>query len=451
MTDLLERYTTKTPGACALFQRAQKTFPGGNTRHTYLYEPYPIYIKHGIGCRIIDVDGNEYYDLTNNMGPLILGHNDPRVVEAVNSVVAMGDSFAAPTALEIELGEMLCDAIPCAERVRFTVTGTEATMTALRATRAFTGRSKIAKFEGHYHGTHDYAQISTHPTQEQAGSPTAPTSLPDSMGLPSGIVDSVVVLPWNDFPACEAVIKKNSRQLASIILDPIANGSGIIPPEDGFLNSLKECAEQYDVLLVFDEIVSGFRLAYGGAQEAYKVVPDLATYGKIIGGGYPAGAVAGRADVMEVFNSKPGPAKVKHYGTYNAQPISMAAGIATLSQLKPQIYEKIGSEAQLIKKEIESTLEDLHLEGCVSVAGSMLYLIHFGIEQMRNPRDVFREDRESTWKFALGSICSGVYFVPGRSGNVSAAFGSEDIKSCTDSMNHVIRELAPEIRRKQST
>jgi len=450
MTDFLERYASKTRGSYALFERAQKTFAGGNTRHTYIYEPYPIYIKQGVGCRIIDVDRNQYYDFTNNMGPLILGHNDPRVVQAVKSAVAMGDSYAAPTALEIELGEMLCDAIPCAERVRFTVTGTEATMTVLRATRAFTGKSKIAKFEGHYHGTHDYAQISTHPTEDQAGSSAAPRSLPDSMGLPPGIVESVVVLPWNDFPACEALIKANSKDLASIILDPIANGSGIIPPEDGFLKSLKDCAEQYDVLLVFDEIISGFRLAYGGAQEAYKVVPDLATYGKIIGGGYPAGAVAGRADVMDVFNSKTGPPKVKHYGTYNGQPVSMAAGIATLSQLKPQIYEKIGSEAQLIKREIESTLEDLHIEGHVSVAGSMLYLIHFGIEQMRNPRDVFREDRESTWKFALGSICSGVYFVPGRSGNVSAAFGSEDIKSSTDSMKQVLRELAPEIRRKQN-
>jgi glutamate-1-semialdehyde 2,1-aminomutase len=441
--DFVREYLRLTPKSSTLYERAQKSLPDGNTRHTYLFRPRPLYIQKGDGCRIFDVDGNELFDFANNMGALILGHNNANVARAVKDAVEQSGCFAAPTRSEIELAEMMCEAIPCAETIRFTVTGTEATMTAIRAARAYSAREKIAKFEGHYHGTHDYAQVSTYPNLDRAGTPSSPTALPDSAGIPSNVVDSVIVLPWNNIHSCEKIIKEHKDELAGVILDPIANGSGIIPPKDGFLAALRECTETNDVLLIFDEVISGFRLAYGGAQEFYNVTPDMATYGKIIGGGYPAGAVAGRREIMQVFGSGGAEPKVRHYGTFNAQPIAMRAGTETLKQLKPELYEKIGNSARLIKTEIEKTLADEHIQGCVSAAGSLLYLIHFGIEDLTNIRDRRKEHRELVWQFGLGSICQGVYFVPSRSSNVSAAFSPKDIASAIEKMKTVLIAMKP--------
>ena len=443
-TDFVTEYLQMTPKSSALFGRAQKSLPGGNTRHTYLFKPRPLYVEKGYGCRIIDADGNELFDFVNNMGALILGHNNAAVVKAVKGAIDQGDSFGAPTHYEIELAEIMCEAVPCAERVRFLVTGTEATMTALRAARAYSGKERIGKFEGHYHGTHDYAQVSTHPSFDRVGSPSSPAAVPDSAGVPGDVVKSIIVLPWNDLPACETIIREHKDELAAVILDPIANGSGVIPPKDEFLKGLRECTEANGILLIFDEIISGFRIAYGGAQECYRVTPDMATYGKIIGGGYPAGAVVGTEEIMQVFDgSKGAEPKVKHYGTFNAQPLAMVAGVATLTQLKPELYEKIGNFAKQVKIEIEKTLADQHIKGCVSNAGSFLYLIHFGVDELTNFRDLKSEDRELVSQFGLGSICKGVYFVPSRSANVSAAFTAKDISLAIEKMKNVLGEMKP--------
>lgn len=416
--------------------------PGGNTRHTYLFKPRPFYVKSAHGCKIVDVDGNERYDFLNNMGVLILGNNHPRILEAVQRAIEDGIGFAAPTELEIDLAKMMCEAIPCAEKVRFTVSGTEATMTAIRAARAFSGKEVVAKFEGHYHGTHDYAQVSTRAVLETAGSSTSPTAVPDSMGIPRKVVESMLILPWNDFPSCEALIRKHKGKLAAVMLDPIANSSGVIPPKSDFLKALRECTEENDVLLYFDEVLTGFRLAYGGAQEYYGIEPDMATFGKIIGGGFPVGAVVGRDDIMQVFSSENDTEpKVRHFGTFNAHPVTMAAGIATLKELKPELYQRINSGAERIKAEVEETLREMRVMGHVSVAGSFMYLIHFGIEDMANVRDKMREDKELAWQFGLGLICDGIYLVPAHSSNLSAAFSGEDMARSIDIMKGVLKKM----------
>jgi glutamate-1-semialdehyde 2,1-aminomutase len=395
----------------------------------------------------VDVDGNERYDFLSNMGVLILGNRHPKVIDAINRAVEQGVSFAAPTEGEIQLAEMICDAAPCAEKVRFTVTGTEATMTAIRALRAFSGLDLIAKFEGHYHGTHDYAQVSTRPTPKEAGRPAYPRALPDSKGIPNAVVKTMLVLPWNDFHACETLIKRHKRKLAAVMLDPMANASGVIPPRDDFLRALRECTEENDVLLYFDEVLTGFRLAYGGAQEFYNVVPDLATYGKIIGGGFPVGAVAGKEEIMEVFSpSSNGKPRVTHMGTFNAHPVTMAAGIATLNELKTDVYQRLNNNAQRIKKEIEGTLEEMGIAGYVAAAGSFMYLIHFGLKQMTNVRDKSRENTRLALQFGLGSICDGIYFVPAHSCNLSAAFSDEDITRSIEIMKGVLRKIQPSLR-----
>jgi glutamate-1-semialdehyde 2,1-aminomutase len=446
LEDFAQEYVRRTPKSSALFDKANKVMPSGNARHTVFFKPRPFYVAKASGCKIVDVDGNELYDFVNNMGVLILGNNPPKVTEAAKTALEHGAGFGAPTELEIELAEMMCKAIPCAKKVRFTVSGTEATMTAIRAARALTGREKIAKFEGHYHGTHDYAQVGTRPTLDKAGPPHAPAAVPDSQGIPRAAVDSILVLPWNDLHACEALIKEHRNELAAVMLDPIANASGVIPPQGEFLKGLRECTEENDILLYFDEVVSGFRLAYGGAQEYYHVLPDIATYGKIIGGGFPVGALAGREDIMQLFGyTKVDEPKVRHLGTFNAHPVTMAAGIATLSELKPEVYEKINGYAQRIKAEIEALLLDMRIVGHVSAAGSFIYLIHFGIESMTNVRDAMRENKELAWQFAIGAICSGIYLTPVHSNNVSAAFSNEDITDAIAKMKQVIVRMGPHL------
>ena len=437
-----EEYIAQTPRSSALFERANKVMPSGNTRDTVFFKPRPLYVAKANGCKIVDVDGNVLYDFVNNMGVLILGNNHPKVTEAVKTALEFGAGYGGPTELEIELAEIMCEASPCAKKVRFTVSGTEATMTAIRAARAFTGRETVAKFEGHYHGTHDYAQVSTRLTLDKAGSSSAPIATPDSFGIPSAAINTMLILPWNDYHACETLIKRHKRKLAAVMLDPIANASGVIPPTDQFLKGLRECTEENDILLYFDEVLSGFRLAYGGAQEYYGVLPDMATYGKIIGGGFPVGAIAGREDVMQLFgqakNTEP---KIRHLGTFNAHPVTMAAGIATLRELKPEVYQRLNSYAQRIKTEIEAYLADKRITGYVSTAGSFIYLIHFGIKHMTNVRDKIRENKELAWQFAIGAICNGVYLTPAHSNNISSAFSDEDITDAIGRMKGVLEKM----------
>jgi glutamate-1-semialdehyde 2,1-aminomutase len=314
-------------GSTALWERALDSLPGGNTRTTVFHEPHPVYIVRGDGCRVWDVDGVERIDFISNYTSLILGHCHPRVVEAVQEQAARLMSVAAPNELEIELAERIRERLPSVELIRFTNSGTEATMLALRAARAFTGREKIAVFAGGYHGSHDYA----------ASVPDDASAAPGGPGIPPAVADTIVVAPFDDREGTLAALEPHLGELAAVIVEPVLGAGGVVPATAGFLAFLRDLTRDAGALLVFDEVIS-FRIGYHGAQGRLGVAPDLTTLGKIIGGGLPVGALGGRSDVMELFDPRRED-RIGHGGTFNANPLTMAAGLATLGELVPECYE----------------------------------------------------------------------------------------------------------------
>ena len=340
MVDPETTYRRQTPGSRALHESAVAVMPGGTTRTTTYFDPYPLYITRGEGCRIWDADGTERLDMLGNYTAMILGHAHPKVVEAIRKQAAQGTGFAAANPVEVKLAALLCERVPSLEMVRFCNSGTEATMFAMRLARAFTGRPKIARIEGGYHGTHDYAEVSTHPNVSEAGPPDAPIARPDSIGTPDWALERTVVLPFNNPDAAEAIIRREGRQLAAVILEPIIGAGGVIAATGEFLQRLRTVTKELGIVLIFDEVIS-FRVGPGGAQELYGVTPDLTTLGKIIGGGLPVAAFGGRADVMELLDPRRKPSLAQG-GTYNGNPLGMAAGLAAI-QSAGQTAERPGA------------------------------------------------------------------------------------------------------------
>jgi glutamate-1-semialdehyde 2,1-aminomutase len=312
-----------------LWERALRSLPGGNTRTTVFHDPCPTYIARGKGCRVWDVDGVERIDFISNYTSLILGHGHPRVVDAVRRQAGELMSVAAPTELEVELAERICERLPSVERVRFTNSGTEATMLALRVARAFTGREKVAVFAGGYHGSHDYAATVPADVSRAAGAP----------GVPEAVAQTMVVAPFDDVEGARSALEPHLAELAAVIVEPVLGSGGVLPASRDFLAFLRELTSEAGVLLIFDEIIS-FRVGYHGAQGRVGITPDLTTLGKIIGGGLPVGAVGGRADVMELFDPRRD-GRIVHGGTFNANPLTMAAGTATLDELSPERYDAL--------------------------------------------------------------------------------------------------------------
>src|SRR5436189_2047405 len=324
-------YRQTTAASRALHEKAVAVMPGGTTRTTTYFDPYPLYIERGEGCRIWDADGTERIDMLGNYTAMILGHAHPKIVEAIRNQAARGTGFAAANPVEVELATLLCERVPIRDAVRFCNSGTEATMFAMRLARAFTGRPSIARMEGGYHGTHDYAEVSTHPAAAEAGPAEEPRAAPDSMGTPGWALEEVVVLPFNNASAAERIIRREGSRLAAVILEPIIGAGGVIPATPEFLRRLRDVTHELGILLIFDEVIS-FRVAPGGAQELYGILPDLTTLGKIIGGGLPVAAFGGRADVMELLDPRR-PGFLPQAGTLNGHPLGMAAGVATLALL----------------------------------------------------------------------------------------------------------------------
>ena len=308
-----------------LFDQAQKYLIEGvnsPSRGRAVFEPGPIFIERGEGCRIWDADGNEYIDFMMSFGALIHGHAHPAIVSVVSQAIAGGSHFASATSAEVEAAERFCRMVPSAEAVRFTNSGTEATMLALRLARAATGHTKFVKFEGHYHGWYDPYLLNAHahPPRE-LGAPENPARIPDSAGVPPATFNDVVLAPWNDAAGLEAILQKHAHELAAIITEPIMANMGCIPPRDGYLSQLRELATKYGVLLIFDEVVTGFRYAPGGCQELYGVRPDISTFGKALGAGFPIGAIAGPRPILN--RMKWGEDMVLHYGTFNGHRLTM--------------------------------------------------------------------------------------------------------------------------------
>ena len=353
-------------------ERATKVMPGGNTRSSVYEAPFPLYLKSGKGAYVTDVDGNSYLDFQNNFTALIHGYDHRDVNAALAAQIRRGLSFGNPTESEIELAEIVCERVPFFEKVRFTNTGSEAVMMAIKAARAITKRPKIAKCEGAYHGNYDYVEASFDPAPADWQTEAA-AAKPYNDGTPSSVLGEVVVIPFNDVVATERVLDRHKKTLACVIIDPLPSRAGLVPVEPSYLRFLREFTAQHGILLISDEVLS-FRLSYRGAISTYGIEPDLCTFGKIVGGGLPIGAVAGRAEVMQVFDPSRGKPPVSQAGTFTANPLSMVAGTAAMRALTEVEIERLNALGAQVRSELERALTDSGIGGRVTGAGSLFCL-----------------------------------------------------------------------------
>ncbi len=351
-----------------LYEEAQIYIPGGVNSPVRAFKSVggnPVFIEKGEGSRIVDVDGNSYIDYIGSWGPLILGHAHPRVLGAIQEAAALGTSFGAPTARETEMAKEVCSIVPSVEVVRMVNSGTEATMSALRLARGYTKRDKIMKFEGCYHGHADSLLI-------KAGSGVATLGLPDSPGVPETTAVNTITVPYNDLDSVKLAFEKFGHELAAVIVEPIAGNMGVVPPQPGFLEGLRAITEEYGTLLIFDEVMTGFRVARGGAQELYGITPDLTTMGKVIGGGLPVGAYGGKREIMNQV-APAGP--IYQAGTLSGNPLAMAAGLTTLQELgKPGVYEQLEARSARLAEGLVENARKLGLPHTMNRVGSMVCL-----------------------------------------------------------------------------
>jgi glutamate-1-semialdehyde 2,1-aminomutase len=393
-----------SPRSKAYFERAQSVMPGG-VKGAYYYCPYPLSMERGDGCYLYDVDGRRYIDFTNHHTAQILGHNHTVVNSAIKAQVSRGIALGAPTGIEVELAEEMCRRVPSLDCIRFCNSGTEATLHAIRLARAFTGRPKIAKFEGAYHGSHDAVEISVSPPLEKAGPKSAPTAVASAAGIAPHAVDEIVILPYNDEAAVERLITDHRNELACVLFDPKPHA---IPQRAGFVQFLEEILRKNNIIFILDEIVS-FRLAPGGFQELCGITPDLTTYGKIIGGGFPVGGLGGRAEVMELLDSTGrGRGGLFQSGTFSAHPVVMAAGLATLQQLTADAYAHLDCLGERLRDEFENLFARKQISAQVAGMGS-LFSIHFLDGEIRNYRDLARKNSAMAYNIFLSLLDKGFF------------------------------------------
>jgi glutamate-1-semialdehyde 2,1-aminomutase len=378
--------------------------------------------------------------MLGNYTAMILGHAHPKVVKAVQKQVALGTAFAAANPVEVQLATLLCERVPSLDMVRFCNSGTEATMFAMRLARAFTGRPKIARVEGGYHGTHDYAEVSTHPDTAEAGAPEAPIARPDSIGTPDWALENTVVLPFNNADAAEAIIRREGRHLAAVILEPIIGAGGVIAATVEYLERLRSVTRELAILLMFDEVIS-LRVAPGGAQQMYGVTPDLTTLGKIIGGGLPVAAFGGRADVMEMLDPRRQP-NLAQGGTYNGNPLGMAAGLAAMTELTPDVYEELNRRGARVSEQLSEVFASHGVPAQVNGVGS-LFAIHFTDRPVVDYRSRASSNTKMTRDFFLGLVNHGVLMAPRAMGALSTPMLEDDIQRFIDAVDEVVAEQLP--------
>lgn len=376
-----------------LFERAQRRLPGGVSRNTLLRSPHPLYVDHASGCRVTDIEGVEHIDFANNMASLIHGHCHPAIVEAVTEQLSKGTAFTLATELEIEYAEHLCGRNPAFERIRFVNSGTEAVMGAVKAARAATGRPKMAKIEGAYHGLYDFAEVSQTASPNNWGREERPESVPVAFGTPTSVLEDVIVLPFNDPERAIARLDEHPGEIACVILDPMPHRVGLLPASPEFVKALRDWTANDGALLVFDEVIS-FRAERGGLQERYDAVPDLTALGKIIGGGFPVGALAGRAEVMEVMNPLSATLRFPHSGTFSANPVTMTAGLTAMGLYNRAAIERLNSLTLRAVEGIRGAIEASGAAACVTGSGSM-FRVHFKTTPPRNHREAYPTDGEA--------------------------------------------------------
>lgn len=414
-----------------LFSDAQRVIPGGVNSPARAFSAVggqPLFIERGQGAHLYDVDGNKYVDYVLSWGPLILGHAHRRVAKALKQAVERGTSYGTPTELETELARLIIEAMPAVEMVRFVNSGTEATMSALRLARAYTGRDKIVKFVGCYHGHADFLLV-------QAGSGVATLGLPDSPGVPVGTAQDTIIAPYNDLAAAQDAFETYPAAIAAVIVEPVAGNMGVVPPQDGFLSGLRNLTRNNDALLIFDEVMTGFRVAYGGAQGLYEIEPDLTTLGKVIGGGLPVGAYAGRREIMETV-APAGP--MYQAGTLSGNPLAMTAGIETLNVLgEPGVFDEIEQKAVRLAEGMGEAAQEIGVPIFQTRVGTM-FSTFFTSDPVVDYGSAKASDRDRFGRYFQAMLAQGVYIAPSQfeAGFMSLAHSDKDIDHTVRAARH---------------
>jgi glutamate-1-semialdehyde 2,1-aminomutase len=435
----LEEYQRHNPRSAARFADAQKVLAGGNSRLTAFFVPFPFYAERGEGCFLYDIDGNRRIDFFNNATSLILGHSNPQVTAAIMAQAEKGTAFANPTDPEVTLASLITAALPSVDQLRFTNSGTEGTMLAIRAARAYTGKPKIAKIEGAYHGTGEHVSISVATDLSRAGSADVPRPVPSSQGITPNTLADVVIIPFNNPTAACQIIARHRDTLAAVIVEPVLAGIGYVPADLEFLHALRAACDGQNILLIFDEVQT-LRMTPGGAQQWFDVIPDMTCLGKIIGGGLPVGAFGGRADIMEAFNATKNGPGIPHGGTFNANPLTMQAGLATMRQLTPAVYDRLNDNGLTLRHQLEERARSAGVPLRVSGVASF-----FGVQcsdwSVTDYRSAQGQDGALRQKLFLHLLNHGIYVGSKVIGNISVPMQRADLDYFVDVWEDFLRQV----------
>jgi glutamate-1-semialdehyde 2,1-aminomutase len=432
-----------------LFQRACQVLPGGVSRNTIFRKPHPYYAKGAAGCYITDIDGVPRIDFANNMASLIHGHSFPAMVDAVTQQLQQGTAFTMATEAEVKFAKLLCDRNQGFEKIRFVNSGTEAVMAMIKAARAFTGRPKIAKVEGAYHGSYDFAEVSQTSTPQNWGDSEHPNSVPVAVGTPQNVLDDVVVIPFNDSEIATQILDQFADQIACVLIDPMPHRVGLVPATNEFIKGIYQWTKKNGALLAFDEVIT-FRTRYSGAQEKYDVKPDLTALGKIIGGGFPVGALTGSDEVMKVLDPREAKVLLPHSGTFSANPITMTAGRIAMELFDQTAVEKINQLALKARQQITEAIKLADIQACVTGGGSM-FRLHLKAEPPINYRKAWiNPETTQLVKTLLDHLFQeGIIMINTCSAALSSVMTETEIDRLSEAMLNGLKKIKPELDRIQ--
>jgi glutamate-1-semialdehyde 2,1-aminomutase len=441
--ELRRAYTDWTRTSAKLTEEARRYLPGGDTRSSAYYPPYPAFMSRGEGCRLWDVDGHEYVDFMNNFTSLIHGHAHPPTVAAVTEQIARGSAYAAPSESQLALARLLCERVPSIDELRFCSSGTEATAMCIRAARACTGKQKVMKVEGGYHGSHELGEMSLVPLPGKAGPPEDPVTLAPDRSINGSEILDIITIPFNDADAARARLEEHGNEVAALIVEPMLGGMGMVPPQPGYLAELRRFTEECEVLLVFDEVIT-LRLSTGGLQARSGVTPDLTAMGKIIGGGLPIGAFGGRREILEIFNPDRLDA-IMHASTFSGNALTMAAGLAALEDLSPDELDRINRLGDRLRAGFNAVFKSAGIRGQATGIGSLSHL-HLWDGPMRNARDSvrgFMEGGRLPNLLHLGMMRRGIYPAGRQMYCISTPMGEEHVDRAVSALEETLAEVRP--------